>query len=103
MRTFQVPAVTGPDTRARSNTLGIEMLAWRAVPLGSTKVRSTSLCDWDGVSGHHRAASSVFGAPPATPMGISMVAPFVTVTLPHHAQPSVGRRSGPAPLVLLNG
>jgi hypothetical protein len=54
-------------------------------------------------SGHQRAPSNVFGFGPLTFSGMSIVAPFPTETFPHQAHPSVGRRIGPAPLVLLKG
>src|SRR6266849_6474944 len=78
------------------------MLDARTCPAGSIRYRSTSLCRL-GVSGHHRAPSKVLVDGPLMPSGMLMVCPAPIETLPHHAHPSVGSLSGPAPLVLLNG
>src|SRR5882672_6344332 len=101
MRKIHVPLAILPITRARSNTLGIEVLDARTAPVGSRKYRSTSLCACAAVSGHHSAPSNTF---PALFMliGMSQVIPVAMLTLPHHAQPWLGRCSGPAPVVLSN-
>src|SRR5438132_3035137 len=100
MRMVHVPD-PGALTRARSNTLGEETLDVTRPCDGFRIERSTSLCVDD--SGHHNAASSRFCPETVRPIGMSMVCPLFTLTFPHHAHPSVGRRSGPAPLVLLTG
>src|SRR6266508_2657926 len=59
--------------------------------------------NWNAVSGHQSAPSSVFAFVPLTASGMSIVAPLATETFPHQAHPFVGSWIGPAPLVLLNG
>src|SRR6186713_2190748 len=103
MRSFQVPGVIAPATRARSKTLGIETLEATTVPPGLISDRSTSLCACDALSGHQRAPSKVLGDVPLIDSGISIVPPLPIDTLPHQAQPLTGSWIGPAPVVLLKG
>ena len=46
--------------------------------------------NWNAVSGHQSAPSSVFGFDPLIDSGMSIVAPLATDTFPHQAHPFVG-------------